>query len=78
MGATLTHAVTGRQFPFTAFACELGDSSFHALGLHLPGLTMADKKSWKNRGVLGGVGNGVAEKDSHQDLNPGAVAVMWV
>ena len=32
-------------------------------------------KSWQVSPVVGGVGNGVAEEDSHWDLNPGMAAM---
>ena len=46
------------------------------MGPHLPGLTMAAQKSWKNTGMLAGrVRNGAAKEDGHWDLNLGTAAI---
>ena len=53
---TSTHDVTGGQLPLiTVPAQELGDDWLHNTGPHLPRLTMAAQKSWKNMGILAGV-----------------------
>ena len=56
MGVTSTQDVTGRQTPLvTAPAGELGEHWLHAMGPHLPRLTIAARSSWKNTGMLAGV-----------------------
>ena len=53
MGVTLTHDVTGRPLPLE----ELGDDWLHAMGPHLPRLTLAVQQCWKNTGMLAAVAN---------------------
>ena len=73
---TLTHDVTGRPLPLE----ELGDDWLHAMGPHLPRLTLAVQQCWKNTGMLAAVANcGRSRKwccKEDWDLNAGAAA-MW-
>ena len=56
MGPNSTQDGTGKQLPLvTGPVGELGDDWLHAKGPHLPRLTMAAQKSWKNTGMLAGV-----------------------
>ena len=43
MGANSTQDGTGKQLPVTGPAGELGEDWLHAMGPHLPGLTMAEQ-----------------------------------
>ena len=51
------HPWWGNSPLVTAPAWELEDDWLHATGPRLSGLTMAAQKSWKNTGMLAGVGN---------------------
>ena len=56
MGVTSTQDGSGKQLPLVIGpAGERGDDWLHAMGPHLPRLTMAAQKSWKNTGMLAGV-----------------------
>ena len=53
MGPNSTQDGTGKQLPLvTGPVGELGDDWLHAMGPHLPRLTMAAQQSWKNLGML--------------------------
>ena len=73
---------TEKQLPLvTGPVGELGDDWLHAMGPHLPKLTMAAQKSWKNTGMLAGVADcrrsqkWAAKEDGHWDLNLGPAAI---
>ena len=53
MGVTSAQDIIGKQLPLvTAPEWELGEDWLHAMGPHLPRLTMAAQQSWKNLGML--------------------------